>query len=345
MEIQVLGGLQTLQTQEEQREQQSHPPRRRSDQSQTSHPPLPSLQVPSFSGKTWEWENFWQLFRYNIHDQPISNFAKFNYLLKALSGEIQEAMGRFQIWERGYEEAVAWLQDRFGKEDVIVEQLYAKLEKLRADGRSTRDQRKLLEQISTTMTQLASKGQDVKYMQLLNQIFKKFAEEIQTKALKRRTKLQSAGMWTWQKFRDDLEGIISTRECMEETQTLNAEIQRDWKQREGIKVPVSNTRSSTCFYCQKSNHKPVECRIVPFHERTAFMIRNNLCRNCGRQLQECRMQKLRKEASHICLPGAQRECGIEGKQGSDNEPNQSTIDKAQRAKSHSAAKARGYAKI
>ncbi|RCN28690.1 hypothetical protein ANCCAN_25565 [Ancylostoma caninum] len=78
MEIQVLGELQTLQTQEEQREQQSHTPRRRSDQSQTSHPPLPSLQVPSFSGKTREWENFWQLFRYNIHDQPIPNVAKFN---------------------------------------------------------------------------------------------------------------------------------------------------------------------------------------------------------------------------------------------------------------------------
>ncbi|KIH65592.1 zinc knuckle [Ancylostoma duodenale] len=191
-------------------------------------------------------------------------------------------MGRFQISERGSEEAVAWLQDRFGKEDVIVKQLYAKLGKLRADGRLTKDQRKLLDQVSTTMTQLPSKGQDVNHMQLLNQVFRKFAEEIQGRALKGRTKLPSASMWTLQTFRDDLEEIILTRERMEETQKLNEEIQRDRKQMEGSKVAVPNTRSSTCFYCQKANHKPVECRIVPFHERTAFMIRNNLCRNCGR---------------------------------------------------------------
>ncbi|EYC41335.1 hypothetical protein Y032_0573g164 [Ancylostoma ceylanicum] len=132
----------------------------------------------------------------NIHDQPISNIAKFNYLLKAVSGEIQETMTRFQISETGYEEAITWLQSRFGREDVIVEQLYAKLEKLQAEGQTTTDQRKLLDQVATTMTQLASKGQDVNHMQVLNQVFRKFGEQVQIKALKRRIKLPSASMWT-----------------------------------------------------------------------------------------------------------------------------------------------------
>ncbi|EYC14833.1 hypothetical protein Y032_0039g31 [Ancylostoma ceylanicum] len=128
MEILVLEELQNRRNQEEQTEQPSRQLQRRSEQPQTGYPPLPNLQIPSFSGKTWEWENFWQLFRHNIHDQPISNIAKFNYLLKAVSGEIKETMTRFQISETGYEEAITWLQSRFGREEVIVEQLYAKLE-------------------------------------------------------------------------------------------------------------------------------------------------------------------------------------------------------------------------
>ncbi|EPB71848.1 hypothetical protein ANCCEY_09071 [Ancylostoma ceylanicum] len=181
MEILVLEELQNRRTQEEQTEQASRQLQRRSEQPQTGYPLLPSLQ-----GKPGD----------NIHDQPISNIAKFNYLLKAVSGEIQETMTRFQISETGYEEAITWLQSRFGREDVIVEQLYAKLEKLQAEGQTTTDQRKLLDQVATTMTQLASKGQDVNHMQVLNQVFRKFGEQVQIKALKRRIKLPSASMWT-----------------------------------------------------------------------------------------------------------------------------------------------------
>ncbi|EPB68238.1 Pao retrotransposon peptidase, partial [Ancylostoma ceylanicum] len=186
-------------------------------------------------------------------------------------------MTRFQISETGYEEAITWLQSRFGREEVIVEQLYAKLEKLQAEGQTTKEQRKLLDQVATTMTQLASKGQDVNHLQVLNQVFRKFAEQVQTKALKRRIKLPSASMWTWQKLREDLEDIISTKERMEETQALNAQIRRERKQGERPKAMTP----STCFYCNKSNHKPVECRTVPPHERAAFMIRNNLCQRKG----------------------------------------------------------------
>ncbi|KAL6738506.1 hypothetical protein Aduo_012048 [Ancylostoma duodenale] len=53
-----IGEFQTLQTQEEQREQQSHRRWRTSDQRQTSHPPLASLQVPSFSEKSLETGQF-----------------------------------------------------------------------------------------------------------------------------------------------------------------------------------------------------------------------------------------------------------------------------------------------
>ncbi|EYB83651.1 hypothetical protein Y032_0332g2787 [Ancylostoma ceylanicum] len=41
---------------------------------------LPRLQVPKFTGKRSDWENFWSIFKANIEDQAIPTMLKFNYL-------------------------------------------------------------------------------------------------------------------------------------------------------------------------------------------------------------------------------------------------------------------------
>lgn len=49
-----------------------------------------------------ERKNFWQLFKCNLHDQPI----KFSYLMKSLVGDAREAIMRSQVTKACYEEAV-----------------------------------------------------------------------------------------------------------------------------------------------------------------------------------------------------------------------------------------------
>ncbi|KAK6035705.1 hypothetical protein COOONC_26791 [Cooperia oncophora] len=40
---------------------------------------LPRLEIPKFSGRRADWDNFWAIFSANIHEQNISPMLKFNY--------------------------------------------------------------------------------------------------------------------------------------------------------------------------------------------------------------------------------------------------------------------------
>ncbi|KAK5974942.1 hypothetical protein GCK32_006105 [Trichostrongylus colubriformis] len=68
-------------------EEESYLQERKQAQQSQAQVQLPPIRVPSFSGKSWDWENFWQLFKYNIHDQPVSEVIKFNFLLEAYQTE------------------------------------------------------------------------------------------------------------------------------------------------------------------------------------------------------------------------------------------------------------------
>ncbi|KAK6763557.1 hypothetical protein RB195_024036 [Necator americanus] len=39
---------------------------------------LPRLPIPEFNGKSWQWDNFWELFNATAHSLPLSNLQKFN---------------------------------------------------------------------------------------------------------------------------------------------------------------------------------------------------------------------------------------------------------------------------
>ncbi|VDL79216.1 unnamed protein product, partial [Nippostrongylus brasiliensis] len=45
--------------------------------SQARRAELPTLPVPVFSGKVWDWDNFWILFYTNVHSQALPPIIKF----------------------------------------------------------------------------------------------------------------------------------------------------------------------------------------------------------------------------------------------------------------------------
>ncbi|VDL70932.1 unnamed protein product [Nippostrongylus brasiliensis] len=53
---------------------------------------LAPLPIPKFSGKVWEWENFWSIFDYSVHSRNIADIHKMNYLTEALQGEARRAV-------------------------------------------------------------------------------------------------------------------------------------------------------------------------------------------------------------------------------------------------------------
>ncbi|KAK6011979.1 zinc knuckle, partial [Ostertagia ostertagi] len=234
---------------------------------------------------------------HNIHDQAIPAVVKFNYLLEALTGEIRETIGRFQITERGYTEAIEWLKKRYGKDDIIIEQLYARLEKIQSKGRTTKAQRQLFEEIATTVTQLRNKGQDVSHRQLLTQITRKFEESIQEKIITKKAEMTQSNSWTWDNLSNVIEDTLSRRELVEEMREFTQGGRGEENSSQWLKKTSNKVFDTTCLYCRRTNHPASECREVPPNERIAFFRRNNMCLNCGRKnhmIAECKSPHCRK---------------------------------------------------
>ncbi|VDO35634.1 unnamed protein product, partial [Heligmosomoides polygyrus] len=205
-------------------EREDEPKSRR--RSSMTEPPLalPQIQIPTFSGKLEEWDTYWGPFSSIVHEQDLPVLRKFAYLLSTETGEAKEVLGGFQFREENYEVAVQWLKKKYAREEVAIEQLYRKVEEAYAKDATTAAQRKLLDDLSATMMQLTTKGQNVNHRWLLSTIFRKFDATVQGKAIAKRAKLQSLEEWNWNKFQEHLEEIISKQEYIERSrQAINKE--------------------------------------------------------------------------------------------------------------------------
>ncbi|VDP59344.1 unnamed protein product [Heligmosomoides polygyrus] len=242
-------------------EEREDEPRSRRRSSITEPPlALPQIQIPTFSGKLEEWDTYWGLFSSIVHEQDLPVLRKFAYLL------------------------IQWLKKKYAREEVAIEQLYRKVEEAYAKDATTAAQRKLLDDLSATMMQLTTKGQNVNHRWLLSTIFRKFDATVQEKALAKRAKLQSLEEWNWNKFQEHLEEITSKQEYIERSrQAINKEENPIRPKTNYKKEGPSNMPSKKeCIYCHRTNHESYQCRTVPFEERLLFLTRNKLCHNCGK---------------------------------------------------------------
>ena len=65
-----------------------------------------------------------------MHRQDIPKVVKYNYLKGALRGSTASVIAGISITNEGYDVAIQILQERFGNKEVIIEALYAKLQRL-----------------------------------------------------------------------------------------------------------------------------------------------------------------------------------------------------------------------
>ena len=83
---------------------------------------LPYIKLSTFEGNPMHWPAFWDLFKTSIHNRrDLSAPAKFHYLTSQLKGDALNLVSGFEHTEGEYLEAVALLEQTYGKPKIIIQ--------------------------------------------------------------------------------------------------------------------------------------------------------------------------------------------------------------------------------
>ncbi|VDP04510.1 unnamed protein product [Heligmosomoides polygyrus] len=215
--------------------------------------------------------------RVEIVQMQHSRSANFTTTHVQLSHQVtredaREAIMRFLVTEASYEEAVQWLQRRYGSSEAIIDRLYRRLEELKADGRHS-SSAKTSGPNRDDMAQLANREEDVNKRQLFTQIFRKFSQPVQAKILEKMSELENLKLWDWKRFYAIVDDIISNKKLIKEAQTTgpnSVEHRSNAKANEHSNGNRRPYQAPECLYCKRSTHRSIECTSLTMPQRAAF---------------------------------------------------------------------------
>ncbi|XP_037520910.1 uncharacterized protein LOC119397560 [Rhipicephalus sanguineus] len=82
---------------------------------------LPTLQVPTYAGDLRQWQEFWDHYSATIHNNiELPPIEKFKYLLTYLRGAAKRAIEGIRLADNNYDIAVKTLKERFGRQELLV---------------------------------------------------------------------------------------------------------------------------------------------------------------------------------------------------------------------------------
>ena len=91
---------------------------------------LPKFELMKFDGDIFKWQEFWDCFNTAIHEKELSRIDKFNYLRSLLRNDVKEVLSGLETTDANYGTAIEFLQERYGKKQLIIHAHYAKLKEM-----------------------------------------------------------------------------------------------------------------------------------------------------------------------------------------------------------------------
>ena len=88
---------------------------------------LPKLKLTEFSGDPLEWPEWSSLFDVVVHQKPISDTEKMQYLKTSLTGQAKAAISGIGFSSQSYYHAWDILCEKYGRSDVIVNAQFKKI--------------------------------------------------------------------------------------------------------------------------------------------------------------------------------------------------------------------------
>ncbi|KAI1696149.1 pao retrotransposon peptidase domain-containing protein [Ditylenchus destructor] len=244
------------------------------------HLPLPTLEIPHFSGERSKWRPFWHKFGLVIQHHPeLSDLEKHTLLLNYLKGDakklvdgIPEAEGNFQI-------VIDILRDEYDNRPQLVRDLYSQLQKLES-ATSLSKLKELYFGFVRICRQLEIEGESPNHNPLLwkmvtwKMVYDKMATSYLSKLL---AKKPVNSEWTALSIQTALREVIQREEELAEHKTekpkntTQEKTQYNSKQHHTVLSAVANQKKRAepqwpCTFCQNKGHWPDDCHNYPDHE-------------------------------------------------------------------------------
>ena len=85
----------------------------------------PQLKLKKFDGNILIWQEFWDTFESKIpRNNDLQNVDKFNFLRSQMWGQASEMLMGIELTNDNYNNAVALLKERYGKQQVMIDSDY-----------------------------------------------------------------------------------------------------------------------------------------------------------------------------------------------------------------------------
>ena len=243
------------------------------------------LSLPSFSGTVTEWPTFWDSFASTIHlNENVSKVDKFKYLMSTLKGEAKDTLAGFNLTEAQYDQAIAFLKERYDDQEFIIHKHYTALSNAQRSSNSTRELRQTLNFLETHIRSLQGMGEDIENNYMVSLIKSKMPEDFNVKLEETRNE-----RWTVEKIRKSINKIITAREKSEQNQSIKSAEEELQYTGEGL---LGKDFQVKCAFCEGS-HWADECQKYKTVEERKKQARGRcfICLSKKHLFRECVSEK------------------------------------------------------
>lgn len=280
-------------------------------QSQEATTRLPKLEIAKFNGDVRSWPKFWNEFESTIHkNSALPAIDKFKYLSSYLTGRAAAAIEGLTLTDRNYEIAVKTLLERFGKDEVIIEDHMSRLLSIRPvlNVEETGRLRMLYDEIQAGVRSLEALGVPPSGygVLLLTVLRKSIPKELRLEYCRRKTARSDGTEDELLSFLDFLRNEIESRERAEygtcrfqeshSPRNKQNRMGNDQKQASSsVLSAFADKKENACAFCKARDHLTADCQAgVSLEQKSNILKQERRCFKCTKRnhrAAECRTAK------------------------------------------------------
>ena len=265
---------------------------------------LPDLHITKFQGTYLDWTRFWGLFETQIDQASMKDEAKFSYLKELVVPKVSQLIDKLPVNSNGYKQAKKILIDRYGDDSEVVHAHVQEILSLPTIHGVSKVK------IHNFYELLLSHVQALETLGRLCDVAGNVRVTLDKLEGIRADLIRSDANWKAWKFPDLVEALKqwAERNPLQQGEKDAGQNVKDAR-REKAFWTGSQEKLRQCVYCEKDDHRSVECpEVHTVDQRKKILSTKRLCFNCTgekHRASECRSKAncrncQRRHHSSIC---------------------------------------------